>query len=397
MKTIGIITEYNPFHNGHKYQIEKAKELTGATNVIVIMSGSFTQQGNISIVDKFKRAEMAIKCGADAVIELPTIFATSSAEMFAYGAVNILDKLNTIDYLVFGIECDSIDTLNSIADKLITEKDNIDRAVQDQLQNGVSYASARDKALMTFLTENEYTELSKPNNILALEYLKALKIINSKIKPIAIKREIADHNDNSVNEDSIYASATSIRNALEKNNNISEVVNYIPSETQETLNNSVLVFNENMHKLLRFKILTLGKENIKNIYDVSEGLENKIYNAIITSQNYNELITNIKSKRYTMSRIKRILSHILLDITKDKYEALKNVYYARILKTNKDSNILSILNKNSSIPIISNVNDVSINNLDLKIKEALFLDFNSTNIYQVISGDNINIDKTNRI
>ena len=130
MKTVGIIAEYNPFHNGHKYQIEKAKEMTGADTVIVIMSGSFTQQGNIAAVNKFKRAEMAIKSGADLIIELPTIFSTSSAEMFAYGAVNILDKLNTLDYLVFGTECNNIDVLNSIVDKLITNKTAINIIVE---------------------------------------------------------------------------------------------------------------------------------------------------------------------------------------------------------------------------------------------------------------------------
>ena len=147
MKTVGIIAEYNPFHNGHKYQIEKAKEITGADTVIVIMSGCFTQQGNIAIVDKFQRAEIAIKNGADLVIELPAIFATCSAEMFAYGAVNILDKLNTIDYLVFGTECDNIDVLNNIANQLISNKNIIDASIKNKLKNGISYAVARDNTL----------------------------------------------------------------------------------------------------------------------------------------------------------------------------------------------------------------------------------------------------------
>ena len=168
MKTVGIIAEYNPFHNGHKYQIEKAKEITGADTVIVIMSGSFTQQGNIAIVDKFKRAEMAIECGADLVIELPTIFATSSAEMFALGAVNILNSLNTVDYLVFGSECDNINTLSSIANKIQDSKNMIDIKIKKEIQNGISYALARDNVLKEFLNEKEYIEFSKQNNILAI-------------------------------------------------------------------------------------------------------------------------------------------------------------------------------------------------------------------------------------
>jgi len=397
MKTVGIIAEYNPFHNGHKYQIEKAKEITGADTVIVIMSGSFTQQGNIAAVNKFKRAEMAIQSGSDLIIELPTIFATSSAEMFAFGAVNILDKLNTVDYLIFGTECDSIDIINSIVDKLITRKDIIDESIKNEIKNGISYASARDSTLKKLLTEIEYNEFSKPNNILAIEYLKALKTINSKIKPIAIQREVANHNDESISNSDIYASATSIRNELEDTNNIDNVVSYIPNETYEILSNSTLCFNEDMFKLLRYKILALGKENIQNIYDVTEGLENKIYDSIVTSKTYNDLINSIKSKRYTMSRIKRILTHIMLDITKEKYNSLSCSYYARILKTNKNNNILGILNKNASIPILANINDNNKDNLDEKIKQSLLLDFNSSNIYEIISNNNLNLDKTNML
>jgi len=397
MKTVGIIAEYNPFHNGHKYQIEKAKEITGADTVIVIMSGSFTQQGNIAIADKFKRAEIAIKNGADLVIELPTIFATSSAEMFAYGAVNILDKLNTVDYLVFGTECDNIDVLNSIVDKLIINKDIIDTNIKNEIKNGISYASARDNTLRTILTEIEYDEFSKPNNILAIEYLKSLKAINSRIKPIAIQRKSANHNDKNIKAMEVYASATSIRNKLEETNNIFDVILTIPDATYKLLRDSKLIFNEDMYKLLRYKILALGKENIKNIYDVNEGLENKIYDSVLTSKTYDELINNIKSKRYTMSRIKRILTHVLLNITKEEYDALNSSYYARILKINKSNNILGILNKNTSIPIVANINDNNIDDLDEKTKIALELDFSSTNIYQVISNSNLNLDKTNMI
>lgn len=397
MKTVGIIAEYNPFHNGHKYQIEKAKEITGADTVIVIMSGSFTQQGNIAAVNKFKRAEMAITSGADLVIELPTIFSTSSAEIFANGAINILDKLNTVDYLVFGTECDNIYVLNSIVDKLITNKNIIDNTIKSEIKNGISYAAARDTTLKTILNKNEYTEFSKPNNILAIEYLKALKNINSVIKPIAIQREAANHNDNNILDDNIFASATSIRNKLEETNNIFDVILTIPDTTYKLLRDSKLTFNEDMYKLLRYKILTLGKENIKNIYDVSEGLENKIYDEIMASKTYNELINNIKSKRYTMSRIKRILTHIMLDITKEKYDRLNSSYYARILKINKDNNILGALNKNASIPILANINDSNINSLDLKIAKGLELDFNASNIHEIISNSDLNLDKTNMI
>ena len=398
MKTVGIIAEYNPFHNGHKYQIEKAKKITGADTVIIVMSGSFTQQGNIAVVDKFKRAEMAISYEADLVIELPTIFATSSAETFAYGAINILDKLNIIDYLVFGTECDNLEILNSITNKIIANHSTINENIQLESQNGISYASARDNVLKKILSKEEYAELAKPNNILAIEYLKALKKLKSKIIPIAIKRASTDHNDNYIITSSNFASATSIRNCLEESNkNITTVINTIPPKTYDILANENILFNQDMYKLLRYKILSLGKENIKDIYDVSEGLESKIYDAIKVTKNYDELINSIKSKRYTMSRIKRILIHILLNITKARYDYLSNTYYARILKINKSNNILSLLNQNSSIPVISNINDNRMNELDIAIKESLLLDFNSTNIYQIISNNNLNIDKTNML
>ena len=315
--------------------------------------------------------------------------------MFAYGAINILDKLNTIDYLVFGMESENTQILMNIAKKVIENEYKLNAKIYDNISNSMSFVTSKDLALKEILTDREYMEISKPNNILAIEYLKALKKINSKITPIGIKRIEANHNDTSLSKTK-YSSATSIREEI-NNKNIDSVINYIPNVSFETLQNSSCLFNDKMFGLLRYKILTMGKDSLNRIYEVSEGLENKIYDSIITAKNYDGLINDIKSKRYTMSKIKRILIHILLGISKNDYEQLKDVFYARILKAKNKDTILRILSKQSSIPIITSLNDKTISNLDKKIQKSLDLDLLATNVYSILANDSTNLDLTNKI
>lgn len=396
MKTVGIIAEFNPFHNGHEYIIKMAKEKANADRAIVIMSGEFTQQGNIAVIDKFKRAEIAINYGADLVIELPTIYAVSSAEIFAKGAVSILNALHVIDYLAFGTEADNLELLQSIVNKIIDSDELLSGKIKGNLQSGVSYAVARDKALKEILTDLEYTEISNPNNILAIEYLKSLKLLNSKITPIAITRVASNHNDDTLTKDNSFSSATSIRNHLESSNNIADLLNYMPILSYNALSNNRLLFNEDMHTLLRFIIATSDNAKLSNIYEISEGLENKIKNSIITSKSYFELLNCVKSKRYTMSRIKRIFTHILLDITNDLYTNIKDVKYARILKVN-NKELLSDISKNADIPLITNISENVLNNLDSSVYSSLMLDFKADNIYNVISNSRLNKDRINKL
>ncbi|MDD2627612.1 MAG: nucleotidyltransferase [Clostridia bacterium] len=399
MKIAGIITEYNPFHNGHKYQIEEARKQTGADYIIVIMSGSFTQQGNIGMIDKFTRAQIAVDCGADLVIELPTIYATASAEVFSRGAVRVLNDLNSIDYLVFGSECANIEILTKIADVSIQNKKEIDKELIAYLSKGISYAEARSLAFRKFLNDEEYRELSKPNNILGIEYLKSLKQLNSNIKPHVIKRIGAEHNDKNLNNSTLFSSATSIRDSLFVGfENFKEASKFMPEETNgQLLKAKHLTFNEDMYPLLRIKILELGLKEISKIYDVSEGLEYRIFESIIKSSSYTDLIFRIKSKRYPLSRIKRILVHILLGITKEDFDFLNNVSYIRVLKVKYKNVLLSILSKNSSVAIITKLDEKELNSLDDKIIASLGFDFLATNIRQIISNANLNIDKTNKL
>ena len=387
MKVVGIIAEFNPFHNGHKYLIQKAKEITNADVALCIMSGNFTQLGNISIVDKFKRAQVAIQNGIDVVIELPTIYATASSEFFARGAVNILNSMHCIDYLCFGSETANIKELTEIANKLIFNDKQIWNNITEELRNGISFATARQNAISKFLTKYETDISSLPNNILAIEYIKTLIKLKSTIEPVAIKRT----------EQENITSATNIRNILYNDNNTYSVQKYVPNVSQ--LSNCL--FNDNMYTLLKYAIISKGTRYIANINEVTEGLENKIYNEINNSKNYDEFIQNIKSKRYQLSKIKRILVNILLDITKEDFISLnvENNAYIHILAINSDKKkeILSYINQYANVPVITSINDDIIKNLDVTIGNSLSLDIQASNIYSVISNENINKDYTNKI
>lgn len=394
MNVLGIITEYNPMHNGHIYHIEEAKKITKADYVICVMSGSFTQQGNISVINKFKRAEIAIQNGIDLVIELPTVYATSSSEDFAKGAVNILNSLGIVTHIAFGSECKDITLLENIASKIVENEEYIHSQTSQNMQQGISAPNARDLVYKEILTDEEYLETSKPNNILGIEYITSLLRLKSKIKPVCIPRLNSCHSDTKTDNSSVFASSTAIRNELALNKNCLEnIQNFVPFSTLEMLKNSNIKLNENFFLLLKYKILILGKEEIKNIREVSEGLENRIISCIKDCNTYEDFIQSLKCKRYTLGRIKRICINILLGITKDL--DYTDIYYARVLKiSNKSINLLSLL-ENSSIDIITSLNENKLNKLDKSILELLNLDILATNIREI--DGNINLDYTNNI
>jgi len=365
--------------------IEKAKELTGCDTALCIMSGNFTQAGNVAIKDKFIRANIAIEHGFDIVIELPTIYATSSAEYFSKGAIEILNSL-PIDYICFGSETGDPDVLYLIAQKLVKNNELIWETITEALKSGISFAQAREYAISKILSKEEIEISTKSNNILAIEYLKNLIKLNSKIKPIAIKR------------DETAISATSIRNSIKEKSNIKEIEKSILSP------NIILdspVVNDNTFNFIKYAVLSLNKEKIKDIAEVTEGLENKIYDELNNSLSYEEFIKAIKSKRYQLSKIKRILNNILLNITKDEFIKLQNSnkYYARVLaiNPNRKKEILSFITKNSSILVITSINDKIIKNLDELSQSSLLLDIKSSNIYSIFSNNTINKDYTNKI
>lgn len=400
MKVLGIIAEYNPFHNGHKYHIEEAKKQSGANYVIVVMSGNFTQSGNIAIYDKFTRARLATEYGVDLVIELPTIYATSSAENFAYGAVSLLNSLGVVDYICFGSETNNIDTLYTISKTINDNNVQITSKIKEILKSGVSYPVARENALKEYLSEDEISILDKSNNILGIEYLRALDILNSNITPICIKRESSDFNETILNKKSDrFTSATSIRNMINQNK-IDLVEKYVPALTYATILNTEASFNDKLYRIVKYKILTSSTENLKNISEVTEGLENKLKGEIIHSMSYDDFITNLKSKRYTMTKIKRMLNNILLDITKDdlSYARTNTITYAHILSLGYNGkNLLSLISNNSNIKLITKINDNTLKSLSNDVRKYLNLDILASNIYYTLSNEIINKDYTNRL
>ena len=388
MKIVGIVAEFNPMHNGHKYLLEKAKEITGADMAICIMSGNFTQAGNIGIENKFVRSKIAIENGFDLVIELPTIFATASAEFFCYGAINILNSLGCLDYLCFGSETGNTKELKVIAKKLLDNENNIWEIITESLKEGISFAKAREYAISKFLTAGELEISGKSNNILGIEYIKSLIKLNSKIEPIAIKRNTSPE----------FLSSKQIRDILQNYSYNNMLKQYILGSEQ------ILKYpklNDNMYEIIKYSVISNGKEKLKEIYEVTEGLENKIYNEVSESISYNDYIQNVKSKRYQLSKIKRILVNIILGITKDKFLYLNNneCCYAHILAINpsKKSEILSLLNKNAFIPIITSLSDDKIKTLPCIVQKSLYLDIKASNIHSIINNSALNKDYTNKL
>ncbi len=397
MNVVGIIAEYNPMHNGHIYNIKRARELTNADYVIVIMSGSFTEQGNIACINKFDRATIAIENGADMVIELPIVYATSSAENFAFGAVNILNSLGVVTHLVFGSETQDINLLKKVANVYLNNKDEIIQNIKKYTKQGINSGDAYTSSLYKFLGDVP-ADLMLPNNILAIEYLKALTSLKSQIEPVLVHRQASSHLDTKISNASEFASSTSIRNVLSDTNmsndyKFKKIGNVVPNNTLNYLSNNDYNTTENLWDILKYEIIRLNTFGLKDIYEVTEGLENKLYKQALNCQSYNEYIFSIKSKRYTLSKIKRICVYILLGITKEKMINLKNVNYARILKVKRgSSNLLSEISKKACNTIISKITDDLIESLDKNISESLKLDILAHNLF-----NESNLDYTNKI
>lgn len=360
MKILGIIAEYNPFHNGHKYHIDKAKALINPDITVVALSGSFVQRGAPAIFDKWSRTKWALDTGVDFVVELPVSFSMASAERFAYGGVYLLNQLG-ITHLSFGAE-NSLDELLSAVESI----ENMDKeALRNSLKKGNSFAKAREYASGADI-------LSKPNNILGCEYIKAIKKINNGIIPVPVERFMSNHNEDVPNDN--FCSASYIRENI--NNDISR---YTPFDY------SLLspVFADSFTKAIKYAAISKGAEYIKGICEVREGLENKIYENAFKSSALDEYILSIKSKRYTYSSISRMLFNILLDIRKDNIPSSPEFIRILGLKKEKSGYLKEI---SPEIPVITKCADAS--------PELLKQDFNATDIYNLFANKNGKADLT---
>ena len=406
---LGIIAEYNPFHNGHLYHLKESKRKCNAKYVVAIISGNFTQRGDASIVNKFEKAKMAIENGIDMVIELPTLYSISSAENFANGAIKILNELNFITHISFGSESGNINQLNNIASILTDEPEEFSKLLKEELRKGSSFPVARQNAIEKFLNltnKNEFNKLLKsPNNILAIEYLKALKKTKSNITPITIERKNVDYYSENIVEN--FASSTKIRKEISENLNMYTNIMDINNMDINNMNmnnmdvnmdmflNSCMpkksydIIKENIEKgnciqglkcfedMIFYKLRGMQINEIKELPDVCEGLENVIKKASNETNSLEDLINKCKSKRYTRTRIQRILIYALLGITRQDMEMSENVNpYIRVLAVNKNGReLLSIINKTivnkANINTNTDINNININkpndNTDNKI------------------------------
>lgn len=392
MKIVGFIAEYNPFHKGHKYHLTKSKEVTNADFSIAVISGSFLQRGEPSFIDKWTKAKMAVDNGIDLVIELPFVFSTQSAETFAYGGVKLLDSLNVVDYLSFGSELGELEPLMHISSILSQEPEYYKEKLKYHLSNGLSYSVSRSNALEDYIYFNNHKLkydfkgiLKGSNNILGIEYLKSLLKTKSKILPITIKRAGSDYNDPSIS--SGFASATAIRNTVKKEGLIS-IKDIVPKETYHWLKKYMDKYGSfnyinNYENILIYLIRTMDKEKLRNLIDMETGLENRIVDKAFKSNNIEDIINSIATKRYPKTRIQRLFIHLLNNLYTDEFKDIYDMYpsYVRVLGANRNGLILlKKIKEKSSLPIITKFAHYKYLK-DEKVEKIISFDKKSTDIF----------------
>lgn len=331
-----IICEFNPFHNGHKYLVQTAKKLTGE-NVIAIMSGAYTQRGEIAITDKYSRAKTALENGADLVLELPTVYAVSNAQRFATCGVEIARSFSCVNSLSFGCENDNKELLLTASNAL--ENDEVKAVIKAEMEKGSYFPRAAETAVRQVFSDGVADVYKKPNNILAMEYIKALN--GSHIEPLPIKRIAVEHDSKDINNK--FASASKIREMLRDNQKIDNLVPKAPDK---------ITYPQKLETAILYKLRSMSVDDFALLPDVGEGLENRIYTAVNSYNSVEEIIDGIKTKRYTHSRIRRIITSAFLGIT----EELQNtpIEYVRVLGFTKNG---ADLLKTCKINIVTSAND----------------------------------------
>lgn len=419
MSVLGIIAEYNPFHNGHKYHLEQSKKLCDADSVVCVMSGNFIQRGEPAIVDKWARAEMALISGADLVIELPVVYSMSSAEYFAFGAVKILDSLGIIDCICFGSECGSIDKLYIIADILNTQPESFKISLKEHLAKGLSFPAARENALAENIESGGYGSdcfssiIKSSNNILGIEYIKALIKLGSKIKPYTIKRVANEYNSEVI--EGAISSATSIRKHISSIEGIKKSINKenskesnipwftdsllhtLPESSLEILSREFIegrgpVFSGDFENIVLSALRSMSIKEISELPYITEGLENRFKAAAENSGSLVELIESISTKRYTITRIKRCLFSILTGIKSKElleFNLFGGPQYLRVLGFNNNGRrLLSKIKISASLPVIVKAADFKASSNPL-LARMLQIEATSTDQYVLAFSNSI--------
>ncbi|WP_099203005.1 nucleotidyltransferase [Miniphocaeibacter massiliensis] len=383
MTITAIISEYNPFHNGHLYQIQEIKKLKPGSKIVAIMSGNYVQRGEPALLEKYSRAKFAVESGVDLVLQLPTIYSLQSAENFALGGLKIIKAINCIDYLSFGIETSNFEDLYKTAETQFKNKNILKNLIEKYMIYGRSYASAYKLATID-LTNNipRNDELFLSNNILALEYLKSTFKLNVKINFLPIKRLGNNYLDEELSTGK-YNSATSIRKNI-FDNRIDEIGNSIPEKILEDLKKEPNFPSLNdYYNILKYNILVINK-NCSSITGYENGLDNLLYKNLLKSKTVNELIDLCISKRYKKSRIQRYLLNYLLDIDKNFIDASaeQSINYIKVLGFNESGKkILNKIKNNSNISLVTKIKDFKSDNiLDKKLFD---LEIKSTDLYNI--------------
>lgn len=365
MKTVGIIAEYNPFHNGHAHQIAAAKKMTGADYCIVVMSGDFVQRGAPAIMDKFARTKTALENGADLVLELPVYYSTSSAEYFATGSVALLDSLGVTDALCFGSECGDIEILSSLSEALLNETPEFKKVLKQQMKQGVSYPQARNHALSVtapYLT-GALSVLQSPNNILGLEYIKAIRKRQSKIQPYTLNRLGAGYHTAGL--EASYSSALAIRESIRQRSEIRYIKEQVPSSVYSLMEENFLhtfpILPDDLSTLIPYKLLLEQDQDYTSYLDIDVAFSDRLIRLLPSYTDYSSFCELLKTKNMTYTRVSRNLLHILLDIFQkdmDSFCKEDHIYYARLLGFKKEAEpLLHAIKKRSAIPLLSKLAD----------------------------------------
>lgn len=377
MKATGIVVEYNPFHNGHKYHLQKTKELNPNNIIIAVMSGDFVQRGEPSIIDRWTKTKMALANGVDLVIELPVFYSSQSAEIFAKGAVGILEELKC-ESMVFGSESGKIDELKRIS--TLQESEEFKIKLKERLKSGDSYPTAHSSTMKEILGESELNS----NDILGLEYIKAIRYWKSSIIPMTLKREKVGYHDTNIVGD--FASATKIREHLKKNEEISSIVTQESFTTLKEYSN--FTYMENFYPFIRYELIK-NSNNLSDIQDMEIGFENRLLENAIKSINYDEFFKSISNRRYTTGRVQRVLTHTLLALTANITEEVKkSIPYVRVLGFNsKGREYLSYLKKFDNSKIITSYKKMN-ENFSPEVCSLIEFNERSSQIYRLINNYN---------